>query len=119
MRIPEIFFGAAFIFLLSNCKSPADKIADDFNKVNKELQKANEIMDSTVKDLKFSSFDKNEADSMMLILNNAFDFLERIKAELHDADPAGENPDVADKLLNKTTKGDLLFQHMMGVYGWQ
>ncbi len=117
MKIPVIFFGVVFIFFLNNCKSPADKIVDDFNKVNEELQKANEIMDSTAKDLTFYGLNKKEADSILLILKNVSDFLEKIKAELAEAEPDEENMDVAEKLLNKTAKGDSLFHLMMSVYG--
>lgn len=117
MNFKHLVFGSLFIFFLNNCKSPADKIVDDFNKVNEELQKANEIMDSSAKDLTFYGLNKKESDSILLILKNVSDFLERIKSELGKADPKEENMHVAEKLLIKTAKGDSLFYHMMGVYG--
>jgi len=82
MNFKHLVFGSLFIFILSDCKSSSDKIIEDFSKVNEELQKTNQLLDSTAKVLTFYGFNKKEADSILLILNNASNFLKRIKAEL-------------------------------------
>jgi hypothetical protein len=115
MKINKQLLEAILFFLLSSCKSPADKIMDDFNKVNKQLEKSNQTLDSTSGNLRFTGFDKKTADSILLVLNNAFDFLKKIKSELNKKDPNGEKPDAAEKILLQTDKGDSLFIYMVGV----
>jgi len=104
------------IFFFLGCKSPSDKILDDFRKVNESLEKLNEAADSSLGNIGSVGFKKSTADSIDRILNEASAYFMRIHGELGQLDAEGEKLDAAQKLLIKTTKGDSLYNYLLAVY---
>lgn len=111
----HIIPGILLLSLLS-CKSPSDKTAEAFRKIDESLEKSDDSIDSIARKMKIVGFDESVADSINLILNGASVYIKQIKTELENLDSKGERLDVAEKLLIKTPKGDSLFNHLVSVY---
>lgn len=97
---------AIFLLLVIGCKSPSDKILDDFKRVNESLDSLNAAADSRI----------NATDSISLFLKNTASYLNIISTELGKSDPTGEKLDIAGKVLIGTSKGDSVYQFMMRVF---
>ena len=115
------------IGLVIGCRSASDEVVDKFKEVNESLERSNKMVDSimlrsdrrtdsTAQDLKSVGFDPAVADSLGNLFIQTRAYLIRIKNEIKNADNTGENLDVAQNLLIKTTKGDSLFNYMKQVY---
>ena len=116
MSLSEYIIPGILLFSLLSCNSPSDKIAEQFKKIDEQLQRSDDSIDSITQKMKIVGFDQSTADSLTGILNGASVYFQNIKAELENMDRKGEKLDAAEKLLIKTPKGDSLFNHLMSVY---
>ena len=115
MKPFKIYIFLLIIFILG-CKPPSDKIADKFKEVNESIEKTNESLDSLTQHMKFVGFNKVQADSISLILDNASLYIRILKKELGSADSNGEKLDISEKLIVNTPKGDSLYKYVMSMY---
>ena len=110
------FFVLLIIILAISCKSPSEKVMDNFKEVDESLEKTNKTVDSLSRQMKFVGFDKAVADSLEKLFDNTSVYLKRLKSELDSSDSHGEKLGVAKDILIKTQKGDSLFNYLVQVY---
>jgi hypothetical protein len=107
-----------FIFLICiSCKSPSDKILEDFKKVNESLEKNNDLLKKNSYEFKYRLIQLEGAKHPELVkyagnLFNATDtaihYLEKLQEMLNLADSSGTDLDVAGNLLVRSPNGDTL-----------
>ena len=116
MRSLISFITPILLFSITGCKSPPDKVLEDFKKVNESLEETNKEIDSLYKRSSSAlDLEQKTIDSIQLVLRNAHAYLESAKTSLALADTNGENLDAAQTLFINTAKGDSLFYYVMSV----
>lgn len=117
MNLSKYIIQGILFFSLLSCKSPSDKAAENFRKVNDELKNSNKRLDSARQRFKkLRNFDQETIDSIELILRKAIVYIGSIQMDLDIKDRKGERIDVAEQLLINTSKGDSLYMELMAVY---
>ena len=124
MKSIHIFCSLVLVLTVASCKSPSEKIKEEFDKVNESLEKSNDEFYSKSWDGIYKLIDLNrvnngklalKADTVYNSVNAAKAFLDSIKTVLQTADATGGRLDVASKLLINTTTGKRLQQLLLDV----
>jgi hypothetical protein len=108
-----------FIFLAVciSCKSPSDKILEEFKKVNESLDKSNDVLKKNSYEFKYRLIQLEGAKHPELVkhagnlfsaADTAIHYLEKLQETLNLADSSGTELDVADNLIVRSPKGDTL-----------
>jgi len=117
-----------FLIILASgmieCKSPNREIVDSFEKVNKSIERSNNVNSYSIDNLYLSikmKTDRNskylsQADTIYKIANAAIGFLEKQKDNLRSLDSVGDKLDVASGALIKSRAADTLENLLEEVY---
>jgi hypothetical protein len=113
--------------LLIHCKSPSDKILDEFKKVNASLEKSgNSFTDANSIEYLYSSIRLNQqknaplaekAAKLYSITKDAHAYLERLKEHM-EKDSSGVNTSFVASLMIGTPAADTLSQKLSAVYDY-
>ena len=108
------------------CKSPSDKIMDDFNKADSSLENTDaKIVDDdslTLISLSILAMQKQnpqlatEADSIYLATTSAGSFIDSLKNVLSEKDATGENAEAAMQVMNTNNTGGQLYHYLLNAY---
>ncbi len=127
MVIRQMFlFCIVPLLLFAACKSPSERLMDNFKKADDSLKGANAVVlgrDSlTILNLAILARQQQNprlavtADSLYLLTITAIDFIDSIKNTLTAKDTSGENTGLAIKLMEYKNTGILLYEYISGVY---
>lgn len=103
------------ICMLLSCKSPSDKVVEDFKKVNESLEQTNKAYDTMNQKAKFTGLNLAMADSLRNLFDKSYSFMDHLKFQLDSIDPGGDKLDAAGNLIIKTPAGDTLYYYTMGI----
>lgn len=125
MRYP-IFTILLLLAIAGNyCKSPSNKIVDEFKKVNDSLDSGNtQLLTRNTLELNTIQIqlhgEKNpalaqKADSLYQVAGSAFDYMQALKQQLQYHDSTGERTDITDSVFFQTDAGNELISKLVAL----